>query len=97
MQPGAVHAISPLDGRYAAAVAPLRGYFSEAALINERVRVEALWLEHLATAAPMLAGARLSASVQAAARGLAADPGAEAVTAIKRIETRINHDVKAVE
>ena len=36
-----------MDGRYAAIAAPLRDYFSEAALIRERIRVEALWFEQL--------------------------------------------------
>jgi adenylosuccinate lyase len=97
MQSDTVHAISPLDGRYAASVAPLRAYFSEAGLIRERIRVEALWLEHLATAAPALAGAAFAPAVLAATRAIAADPGADAATAVKQIEARINHDVKAVE
>ena len=42
-QANALAALSPVDGRYAATVAPLREYFSEAALIRERIRVEALW------------------------------------------------------
>ena len=51
MEPSALSALSPVDGRYAAAVEPLRAYLSEAALIRERIRVEALWFECL-TAAP---------------------------------------------
>ena len=37
MDPSALTALSPVDGRYAAAAAPLRDYFSEAALIRERI------------------------------------------------------------
>ena len=33
-------AVSPIDGRYAAKTAALRQYFSEVALIRDRVRVE---------------------------------------------------------
>ena len=35
-----LNALTPLDGRYASRVAPVRAYFSEAALIKYRVRVE---------------------------------------------------------
>ena len=56
-QASALTALSPVDGRYAATVAPLREYFSEAALIRERIRVEALWFLQLGDAAAMRAGA----------------------------------------
>ena len=35
-----LNALTPLDGRYAARVGKLRAYFSEAALIKARTRVE---------------------------------------------------------
>jgi adenylosuccinate lyase len=97
MNPSALQAISPIDGRYAAAVAPLRPLFSEAGLINERIRVEALWLLELAAAVPVLAGARLPAAVRKRAAELAQEPGEAAAAAVKVIEARTNHDVKAVE
>src|SRR5258706_12700332 len=90
-------AISPIDGRYASASEPLRALFSEAGLIRERIRVEALWLLELVKAQPQLAGAALSAPVPARAEVLARDPGPESATAVKEIESRINHDVKAIE
>jgi len=93
----ALEALSPLDGRYRAASAPLRSLLSEAALIRERITIEALWLLHLAQAVPQLPGAQLSAAVRERARQLAQAPPAEAGTAVKSIEARINHDVKAVE
>ncbi|MFY7951462.1 MAG: adenylosuccinate lyase, partial [Armatimonadaceae bacterium] len=40
-------ALSALDGRYAAAVAPLCDWFSEAALVRHRVLVEIRWLQAL--------------------------------------------------
>ena len=40
----ALTALSPLDGRYAAKVAPLAAHFSEFGLIRARVRVEIAWL-----------------------------------------------------
>jgi adenylosuccinate lyase len=93
----AVDALSPVDGRYRAATEPLRALLSEAGLIRERIRVEAQWLVHLSAAAPQLAGASLSAEVIARARQLAHEPDADAAAAVKAIEARTNHDVKAVE
>ena len=93
----AVDALSPADGRYRGATEPLRALLSEAGLIRERIRVEAQWLVHLSAAVPQLAGASLSPAVLARARQLALEPDAEAATAVKAIEARTNHDVKAVE
>ena len=45
--PSPLAALSPLDGRYARTADPLRGYFSEQALIRYRVRIELAWLEAL--------------------------------------------------
>ncbi|HEX4387280.1 MAG TPA: adenylosuccinate lyase [Steroidobacteraceae bacterium] len=90
-------ALSPVDGRYRATTAPLRPLLSEAGLIRERIRVEAAWLLQLAVAAPRLPGAQLPAPVQARLRELAAAAPAHAPGAVKAIEARINHDVKAVE
>ena len=46
--PSPLAALSPLDGRYARSADPLRGYFSEQALIRYRVRIELEWLQALA-------------------------------------------------
>jgi adenylosuccinate lyase len=93
----ALDALSPVDGRYRAATAPLRAWLSEAGLIRERIRIEAHWLLHLAGAAPQLPGAQLSAAVRQRATELAREPEGAAAGAVKAIEARINHDVKAVE
>jgi adenylosuccinate lyase len=92
-----VEALSPIDGRYRAATAPLRGLLSEAGLIRERIRVEARWFLHLAAAVPQLAGAEFPAAVRTRAELLAREPDADAAEAVKVIEAKINHDVKAVE
>ncbi|HEV2062548.1 MAG TPA: adenylosuccinate lyase [Solirubrobacteraceae bacterium] len=81
-----LRAISPLDGRYARTVAELADHVSEWALIRARVRVEVEWLLVLA---PQLDAAPLRALVERFS-----DDDAEAVKAIER---RTNHDVKAVE
>jgi len=92
-----IDALSPLDGRYAAQLGLLRNIFSEAGLMRARVRVECAWMLALVRAR---AGAALD-DLPAAARdwlgALAADPAATDVAAIKAIEARTNHDVKAVE
>jgi adenylosuccinate lyase len=93
----ALEALSPVDGRYHAATAALRALLSEAALIRERIRIEAQWLLHLSAAVPRLPGAQLGAAVRERARQLAQAPEADAAAAVKTIEARINHDVKAVE
>jgi adenylosuccinate lyase len=93
----AFDALSPVDGRYRAATEPLRGLLSEAGLIRERIRVEAQWLLHLSASVPQLAGASLGPEVIARARQLAREADAGAAAAVKAIEARTNHDVKAVE
>jgi adenylosuccinate lyase len=97
MDPSALTALSPVDGRYAAIAAPLRDYFSEAALIRERIRVEALWFEQLTDPRLHLLAGALPAAVLERSAALARDPGAGAAEAVKTIDQRINHDVKAVE
>jgi adenylosuccinate lyase len=46
---------------------------------------------------PQLAGAELPSAVRARAQQLASEPPSDAAAAVKEIEARINHDVKAVE
>ena len=93
----ALEALSPVDGRYRAATEPLRALLSEGGLIRERIRIEAQWLLQLTAAAPQLAGSAFSPAVSDCARQLAQAPAPTAAAAVKSIEARINHDVKAVE
>ena len=93
----ALEALSPVDGRYRAATEPLRALLSEGGLIRERIRIEAQWLLQLTAAAPQLAGSAFSPAVSECARQLAQAPDPTAAAAVKSIEARINHDVKAVE
>jgi adenylosuccinate lyase len=89
-------AVSPLDGRYARTAIELRAIFSEYAFMRARVRVEVEWLLALAALGiPELAA--LPAAHVAAARKLAHDFSIADCERIKAIESRINHDVKAVE
>jgi adenylosuccinate lyase len=97
LEPAALSALSPVDGRYRKSADGLRAVLSESGLIRERVRIEAAWLLALAEAVPALPGAALSDPVRQLAGALALEPGDEAPAAVKAIEARINHDVKAVE
>jgi adenylosuccinate lyase len=93
----ATDALSPLDGRYAAKLDAVREIFSEAAFMRERVRVECAWLLALAAGPAAAALASLPAGARDWARRFAHDPSATDVLAIKHIESRTKHDVKAVE
>jgi adenylosuccinate lyase len=97
MDDSALHALSPLDGRYRQATQSLAALFSEAALIRERIRVEALWLTHLAAEVPEVVAAPLPAAVRDVIAQLAEEPGEDAAPRVKQIEQRTNHDVKSVE
>ena len=90
-------ALSPLDGRYAAKLAEVRRIFSEAGLMRERVRVESAWFLALAAGPAAQALAKLPLAARELLTSLASDPQATDVGAIKQIEARTNHDVKAVE
>jgi adenylosuccinate lyase len=90
-------ALSPLDGRYAGKLAAVRAIFSEAGLMRERTRVECAWLLALAAGPGRTALSPLPAAARSWLTALAEDPAATDVGAIKAIEARTNHDVKAVE
>ena len=89
-------ALSPLDGRYATKVAPLRALLSEYGLMHRRVQVEVEWFIALSDA-----GLPEFAPLTAASRSLLRErvSGFSEVDAqaIKDIERTTNHDVKAVE
>jgi adenylosuccinate lyase len=97
MDSAALLALSPVDGRYRRGADPLRAVLSESGLIRERVRIEAAWLLSLAESVPQLLGQPLGETVRQLAANLALEPGDDAAAAVKTIEGRINHDVKAVE
>jgi adenylosuccinate lyase len=92
-----VDALSPLDGRYADKLADVRRLFSEAGLMRERVRVECAWTLALAAGPAAAAFRSAPAALFAWLEAHSRDPSATDVAAIKAIEARTNHDVKAVE
>src|SRR5580698_246602 len=89
----AIDALSPLDGRYAAKLAPVREIFSEAGLMRERVRVECAWLAALAGGPAVCALSSLPPAARGWVEALAANPQETDVAAIKGIEVRTKHDV----
>jgi len=90
-------ALSPLDGRYASRLAPLRDLFSEYGLIRHRVIIEIRWLIALAESPDVPDVPPFSAQtverLEAIIRGFDEDHALQ----VKAIERTTNHDVKAVE
>lgn len=91
-----VSALSPLDGRYAGKLAPLRPFMSEQGYMHRRVQVEIAWFIALSDAGfdefqPLSPGARTYLM------GLVKNFSEADAVAIKEIEKTTNHDVKAVE
>jgi adenylosuccinate lyase len=91
-----ISALSPLDGRYAARLAPLRPLMSEQGYMHKRVQVEVCWFIALSDAGfaefkPLSPGARTYLL------GLVKNFSEADAVAIKEIEKTTNHDVKAVE
>jgi adenylosuccinate lyase len=95
--PSPLAALSPLDGRYARTVDPLRAFFSEQALIRYRVKVELAWLEGLAAERGVKELKPFSAKTAKAFHTLVEKFSERDAEQIKNIEAETNHDVKAIE
>src|SRR3954470_1177604 len=96
MSSSTLSALSPLDGRYAAKVAPLRPLLSEFGLMHRRVQVEVEWFIALSEAG--LDGlSTLAPETRDALREWVIRFSESDADAIKAIERTTNHDVKAVE
>jgi len=93
----ALTALSPLDGRYHGKVEALRPLFSEYALIRFRLLIEIEWLKALAAEPAIAEVAPFSAQTVSALDALARNFSESDAAAIKAIEARTNHDVKAIE
>jgi adenylosuccinate lyase len=90
-------ALSPLDGRYQRATAPLAPIFSEYGLIRARVAVEIGWLKALASEPGIPEVPTLDGVAIATLDALASDFSPADGEAVKQIERTTAHDVKAVE
>jgi len=93
----ALTALSPLDGRYASKIEPLRRYFSELGLIRYRVLVEVEWLKALAAEPKIREVPRFSKATIKKLDAVVADFSDADGARVKKIESVTNHDVKAIE
>ena len=96
MSPLPPQVLSPLDGRYRAAVTELGEYLSEAGLNRARVRVEVEWLITL-TDRSLFGSTPLTAEQKLALRALVTDFGQAEIDELAVLEATTRHDVKAVE
>ncbi|SEK79089.1 adenylosuccinate lyase [Nitrosovibrio tenuis] len=90
-------ALSPLDGRYHGKVSDLRRYFSEFALIRYRIQLEIEWLKALSCTPEIAEAPPFSEATISQLDSIAANFSETDAEAVKLIETRTNHDVKAIE
>jgi adenylosuccinate lyase len=87
----ALHALSPLDGRYAAETSPLRDFFSEFAFMRTRARLELDFLSALSKTGVFPAGSR--SDWQSDLQDFSDDDACK----IQEYEKITRHDVKAIE
>lgn len=86
--------LSPLDGRYQNKTKKSRELFSEFALIEQRIKVEILWLNYFLTNfKPELLNERTQEKINT----LRTNVPDHLIKRVKEIENITNHDVKAVE
>ena len=87
-------ALSPLDGRYASKLDPLRTVFSEYGLIARRLEVEVRWLQKMAETSEIPEVNPLSAASNAHLESVLTSFSAKSAAAVKTIERTTNHIVK---
>ena len=92
-----LNALSPLDGRYQTKLDALRPFFSEYALIKYRAMVEIEWLKALSAAKELTEIAPFSADAIAELDAAITEFSEADAAQVKAIESRTNHDVKALE
>lgn len=90
-------ALTPLDGRYRAAVGPLTNYLSEAALNRARLQVEVAWLLYLLDERVLPGAPQISDAERQYLHSLVESFLAEDIAELAAIEAETRHDVKAVE
>ena len=92
-----IQPISPLDGRYRAAVSDLGFHLSEAGLNRARIAVEVEWLIQLSTRNLLETNAPITDEQQAELRKLIINFSDTDVATLAETEATTKHDVKAVE
>ena len=93
----ALNAVSPLDGRYAKHIDPLRPIFSEYGLIKKRVHIEIEWLVALSLDPELKEIPRFNQTTQKKLKTTAHKFSLKDAQVVKTIEQTTNHDVKAIE
>ncbi len=93
----AITSISPIDGRYSRQTESLKPVFSEFGLIKNRVKVEILWLIALSNDKEIKELPKFSKQSLKYLDQLFLDFSEKDAKAVKEIESKTNHDVKAVE
>ncbi|MGB4846962.1 MAG: adenylosuccinate lyase [Saprospiraceae bacterium] len=91
-----LHSISPIDGRYGDKTSALSSYFSEFALMKYRCLVEIEYLIALIETG-IVPNTKLSVESKANLLNIVTSFSDEDASSIKKIESKINHDVKAIE
>jgi adenylosuccinate lyase len=86
----ALHALSPLDGRYENQISPLRDFFSEFAYLRTRARLELDFLSALSKTG-------LVRSLNSAERAILDSFSDDDALKIQEYEKTTRHDVKAIE
>ena len=89
-----INAISPIDGRYSYLTNELNNYFSEYALIKYRIHVEIYYFLELCNTIPSI---KINKSKKKEIQLIAEKTSIKDIQRVKKIELKINHDVKAVE
>jgi adenylosuccinate lyase len=90
-------AISPLDGRYYEKLTLLQPFFSEYGLMRYRLLVEIRWLQALADNPAIPEVPHLSKTAKDLLENLFTGFSPDQAARIKAIESKTNHDVKALE
>lgn len=90
-----LNAISPIDGRYSHLTTKLNNYFSESALIRYRVYVEIKYFLELCDTIPSLK--KITKTKKKEIKLIVEKITDSDIKRVKKIESKINHDVKAVE
>ena len=92
-------ALGPLDGRYRKIGQKLSPYFSEYALVKNRVKVEVKWLEfllrYIGESSPILKSFNIERIEEI--KAIYEKFSSDSYKRVKEIEAVTNHDVKAVE
>lgn len=93
----ALKAISPIDGRYSSKLDDIKEIFSEYGLLRHRLLVEIDWIKKLSQSVDIKEVLEFDSSANTLLDNLYQQFSVEDAQAIKDIEAKTNHDVKALE